>query len=252
VLRASRDDADLSVVAAFRPHDVEWDPERIERFWNFYVAHSSAEEYFSRKVAPEIVAVIERHVRRVGTVLDIGCGSGDLLAVLQERGHGILGVDSSAVSVGAARDRVGDTTGSRILQGTLADLPIGDGSVDTALLVEVVEHVRDDDLDVMLAEAYRVIRPGGSIFISTPNSEDLGRETVQCPDCGAQFHRMQHIRSWTPATLKDRLEAAGFRTVTVVTTRFPERSAAWLRLLRKAWYRIQQDRRHLYAVAQKP
>ena len=46
------------------------------------------------------------------------------------------------------------------------------------------------------AVAKGLLKPGGTIVITTPNDEDLEKTHVHCADCGATFHHMQHIRSW--------------------------------------------------------
>ena len=67
---------------------------------------------------------------------------------------------------------------------------------DIVFLVETIEHLTDIYLHTMLKKINRVLKPGGIIVVTTPNEENLEKANVHCPDCGATFHQMQHIRNW--------------------------------------------------------
>jgi hypothetical protein len=56
----------------------------------------------------------------------------------------------------------------------------------------------------------RLTAPGGLAMFTTPNTEDLSRNSVYCPFCDSEFHRVQHVRSLTPGSLQDFLVSAGF------------------------------------------
>jgi SAM-dependent methyltransferase len=99
------------------------------------------------------------------TVLDHGCGTARYFATLRAAfpGAAISGCDVSAVAVEHARERHPDGN-FLVMDGER--IPLGDGSVDLVLSVEVLEHVADAARAV--EEIGRVLRPGGVAVISTP------------------------------------------------------------------------------------
>jgi SAM-dependent methyltransferase len=106
-------------------------------------------------------------------VLDVGCAYG----------HGAAAVAARAprgrVVVGVERDRGHLELGRRcfpwlrILEGDAAALPVGDGTADAVLLLDVLEHLAEPDR--ALAEAHRVLRPGGVLVLSVPHRGALWR-----------------------------------------------------------------------------
>lgn len=93
-------------------------------------------------------------------VLDVGGGTGGVSARLRDRVRAILVIEPSEALTRRGRKRHGRV---RFAVGDGRTLPIRDGSVDHVLLIEVLHHV--DDADAVLAEAVRVLRPGGSILV---------------------------------------------------------------------------------------
>ena len=99
-------------------------------------------------------------------VLDVGCGAGVFAATLAERGAEVVGVDVSEAMVAEARERVPRGT---FRQADLGDgLPqVADGSVDVVVCLHVLSHL--PDLETPLDAFARVLRPGGTLVLSTHN-----------------------------------------------------------------------------------
>jgi 2-polyprenyl-3-methyl-5-hydroxy-6-metoxy-1,4-benzoquinol methylase len=234
------------------PHDVDWSSEKITRFWDMKASAGDG-DYFSAMVGPSLVAAILSRAKPPpgGKVLDLGCGRGHLLRLLARRGFDIAGADSSPESVRAAQAALSPADPGRIRVGTLDAIPFDAGSFDLVVLIETIEHLRDDDLPQVIGEIRRVLKPDGALFITTPNAEDLEIALVRCPDCGARFHPMQHLRSWNPQSMEFALTAAGFANVATHETRLPDRGGRLERLLRSLWYAVRRDRRHLIVVARR-
>jgi SAM-dependent methyltransferase len=99
-------------------------------------------------------------------IVDVGCGDGFATEVAASRNpaHHVVGVDWSAGSLAQARRR-----GLAVLRGGVDSpgLPIASGSVDVVIMSELIEHLVDTDFAI--EEAYRVLKPGGSLLLSTPN-----------------------------------------------------------------------------------
>ncbi len=105
---------------------------------------------------------------RVRSVLDIGCGGGLLAEELARLGCRVTGVDPSEASLAVAREHAA-REGLEIsyLSGSGEALPVSDASFDIACCCDVLEHVRD--LERVLSETSRVLRPGGLYIYDTIN-----------------------------------------------------------------------------------
>lgn len=117
--------------------------------------------------APWIIETIERSHQGAGVrVLDIGCGAGFLSNRLATRGWNVVGLDASegSLAVAARRD---NTRSVRYELGDACELPFGDESFDVACAMDFLEHVEDPAR--VIAEAARVLRPGGLFFFHTFN-----------------------------------------------------------------------------------
>lgn len=193
-------------------HQVEWTPEKIGQTWDFF-SQGERELYFSVHSG---AAIAERVDRELGLhdkrVLDFGCGRGDLLAMLYAQGIAAKGLEFSEESARATAERF---RGEPLFQGVAAaPSELADGSFDVILLVEVIEHLLDEQIPSTLADVRRLLAAGGSVVVTCPNDERLANETIRCPDCGAVFHRWQHMRALTPESISALFEAHGFRTTT--------------------------------------
>lgn len=228
----------------FRPHPVEWTAEKVERFWD-YVSLHEAGEFFSEKHSKDIASRL-MEAAKPRSVIDIGCGTGPLVAEFVRLGVTATGIDSSPGALEAARRRAPMAT---FHLGSVVSIPLPDASMDAATLIETVEHLDDDILTGALAEARRVLRPGGSLLITTPNDEQLADSSHQCPDCGAEFHVYQHVRSWTPSSLAAALQSAGLTPVSLKTTRLVENVTGPERLARRAYYRLRRQAPRIVAIA---
>jgi cyclopropane fatty-acyl-phospholipid synthase-like methyltransferase len=98
---------------------------------------------------------------------------------------------------------------------------------DLIVTTEVVEHLKDDELEAMLSEVRRVLKPDGYIFLTTPFKEDLEVEKTMCPECGCTFHRWQHMRSWDLESLTYALEKNGFTTIECQNIQWGPRLLKW-------------------------
>ena len=97
------------------------------------------------------------------TVADLGCGTGAMLAGLAPHVERVIGVDASEEMLGAARDRLKDVANVDLRRGSLESLPIDDASVDAATMMLVLHHLASPA--AAIAEAVRILRPGGRLLI---------------------------------------------------------------------------------------
>ncbi len=113
----------------------------------------------------EMLAEVLATMPAPASILDVGCGDGfaTAMAARRNRAHNFAGLDWSAPSLAQAAGR-----GVAVLRAGLdTPLPIRSESVDVVVMSEVIEHLVDTDSAV--EEACRVLKPGGSLLLSTPN-----------------------------------------------------------------------------------
>ncbi len=107
--------------------------------------------------------LIRRHVPLEGArILDIGCGLGVYVRKFREFSDDVCGID-----IDPKRLREGAKTTPGLMLAVGEHLPYPDATFDAIVLNEVIEHVTDDE--ATMAEAFRVLRPGGHIVIYAPN-----------------------------------------------------------------------------------
>jgi ArsR family transcriptional regulator len=93
----------------------------------------------------------------------LGCGTGAIVTALAPHVSSVIGVDGSDEMLRAAASRVAEYPNAELRRGPLEALPIADQTLDAATLVLVLHHLPAPA--IALAEAYRVLRPGGRLLI---------------------------------------------------------------------------------------
>ena len=105
-------------------------------------------------------------------VLDLGCGGGFMAEALARRGALVTGVDPSGPALAAARlHAAGAALAIDYRQGWGEAVPVATGTMDAVVCVDVLEHV--DDLDRVLDEVRRVLKPDGLFLFDTINRTTL-------------------------------------------------------------------------------
>ncbi|MEE9276657.1 MAG: class I SAM-dependent methyltransferase [bacterium] len=126
--------------------------------------------------------VLDRIPRRPGArILDLGCGYGTIAYHLAARGNEVTGVDYSFSRVEKIAPIIEKLPGRgrvSILWGDATRLPFPDGHFGQIVSADLIEHLGEEEQLLTLAEAARVLRPGGEWFISTPNLAYLRLTTL--------------------------------------------------------------------------
>jgi ubiquinone/menaquinone biosynthesis C-methylase UbiE len=156
--------------------------------------------------------------------LDAGCGDGRYLAALAgELPSRRAGVDLSGRILETARARVD----ADFRQASLESLPFSDEEFDLVLCSQVIEHV--PDADAAARELARVLRPGGTLIMSTDNAHNYVSRALNGPRMlvvralrlrGARGRIESPATPYTPASLRALLEHAGFSVEQLETFRF--------------------------------
>ncbi len=200
------------------------------------------EEFYSRPGVPlssgpdrarrqaRMLAAVLRGFAGPAVILDLGCGDGSALAVAATHNprHRFAGIDWSGDALRRAH-----ALGLIVLRGSVTPrLPVADGAADVVIMSELIEHLVDPDGAV--AEARRVLRPGGSLLLSTPNlaawyNRGLLAAGIQPVFSEVSLHGVfgrpgrvvaGHLRLFTRRALTGFLTASGFRCVTVTGARY--------------------------------
>ena len=191
------------------------------------------------------VRVAVEFLPAAGRLVDLGAGDGYLTARLASAaGAGLaVAVDVGAPDPLAPRPRPVDRVTARLP----GPLPFRDGAFDLVVTLETIEHVLDPD--ALLAEAHRVLAPGGTLVLSTPRLDSLlvigalllgvqppGVECSTRRRYGSPFGEQRasgHVHLFTRRALREALAANGFRLDAYGEGRF---SSSW-------WQAVRSDRR---------
>jgi len=107
-------------------------------------------------------------------VLEVACGRGGFVSELMRGGAHVTGCDFSYSALRVARERLAGESGpaeARLIQGDAQKLPFACDTFDVVVSCETIEHV--PDAHAALGEMCRVARPGGKLFLTTPNYANL-------------------------------------------------------------------------------
>lgn len=151
-------------------------PAARDRYWDWWKDHAGLRaKWFEQDLAPRLE--LHRPLRGL-RVAEFGCGTGSATQVLAKAGAFVLALEPEAASLAVAWQRIRDHNAksnacfARIeyIAECGHGLPIKTNSLDLVVLAGVLEHMTKSERKACVAEAFRVLKPGGSAFVfDTPN-----------------------------------------------------------------------------------
>jgi ubiquinone/menaquinone biosynthesis C-methylase UbiE len=163
--------------------------------------------------SPHLVSFV-RGLGAPAAALDLGCGDGRLTAELQA--GELVAADVSEVALERASTRV--PSARTVHLGLDEPLPLEDGTFDLVLCAETLEHVRD--VQLMLSEVRRVLRPGGRLAVTTPAHGRCTGVDIALRGFERTFDPLSpHLRFFSARSLVTLLDALGFDAGDVRTER---------------------------------
>lgn len=181
-----------------------------DQFQSYYEEYWQRQEERGHREDPVTERKIELVLQSIepgDKVLDYGCGWGDFVVPLVNKGARVTGVDVSERPLEQARRRCPDAAYHLMKPGE--PLPFADGEFDHLLAMEVIEHVLDTH--GTFAEFRRVLKPGGRLAVSCP-FHGLVKNLLIALLWFEEEHRPDggHIRFYTPLSLQWVLHQHGF------------------------------------------
>jgi len=144
-----------------------------------------------------------------GKLLDIGCGGGRFLNRMQRRGWVVEGIDFDA----QATRRVGEKYGIKTYTGDLLSAKMPDASFDAITMGHSIEHLVNPK--ATLCECLRILKPGGTLVITTPNVES--RAAKEFGPFWRGWEPPRHLHLFNTETIKLFLVSAGFKVGEILT-----------------------------------
>lgn len=175
-------------------------PFHFDYYW-FESIHRGDREVIKKRLQPYLQFFLG-----CSNVIDIGCGRGEFLELLGERGVKSYGIDIESDAVQYCADLDLDVRQEEALE-HLASLP--DETLDGAFLAQVAEHLAPGELIDLVGLLYSKMKSGGHVIVETPNP--------QCLLIFASFFYadLSHVQPIHPETMRFLLVSAGFHDIDV-------------------------------------
>ncbi len=177
--------------------------------WGRHVIAGPKHDYRERA----LMKLVTRYATKGVSILDVGSGSGSLLLRLAEAGYSTSGVEISEAFVSHTKSVLSDmglADHVNVKVGQAEELHESDGSVDSVVLAEVLEHLPDDGPG--LDEAHRVLKEKGLLFLTVPANPEMW--TTVDEEAG-------HYRRYTQEGLTKSITEHGFKIVELRWWGFP-------------------------------
>ncbi len=187
--------------------------ELMERYYSilnseFY--HSGKEVYNQNKKEYEDYTALIKGFKETGKVLEIGCGNGFLLKTLENAGYACYGVEPSPLAFNYAKNDLG----LQVENSFLAESSFYNEQFDIVILIDVVEHVIN--MQGMMEEVKKVLKPDGLIFIGTGNIGSLNARLAK--QNWGYFLSWEHVSFFNEKSIYRLLHNNNFKDIVIRET----------------------------------
>jgi len=167
-------------------YDIEW---KLESSHWWFIGR--------RKLLKSLLSSIT--IPQTSQLIDIGCGVGSNLGLLQSLGFKVIGVDSEIYSLIYAKKRFSTIP---LVNGDILNLPVRSNSIDLIIATDILEHISEDSLGIK--EIYRALRQRGKVLFTVPAFKFLW---------GVQDVAGRHKRRYSKRELIRQIEQQGFEVL---------------------------------------
>lgn len=165
-----------------------------------------ARDYLDLHLAESIkILMKERNLKKV---LDVGCGTGRLVKFLNENGFETIGCDVVEEALKIAQ-RINKK--NSIIKASATKLPFTDRSFDLVIAISLIEHLTKNEAKKFIAEVKRILKPGGSVFLITPNFSSPLRYIFSKK--WFAYSDPTHKHFFTPRSLSQLLKTHSFQNI---------------------------------------
>ncbi len=144
-----------------------------------------------------ILSKIKKYLKPSLAACDVGIGDGYTLTWLNAAGLKVTGIDISRYSIEHLRNNF-KKKGLHIelIHGDISDIQLEDGQFDIVTCFDILEHIPQGNLKLVIKTLKRCIVNGGLLIGTLPLAEDLSENMVMCPKCNHIFHEVGHFHSF--------------------------------------------------------
>jgi SAM-dependent methyltransferase len=143
-----------------------WRTRLAGSYWTWRAYHALVADAMAIQRPTKFRIVYDLLGRDLGIAADIGCGPGVFTRYLCTHAKRVWAADIDRDSLARVRSRHASARNLSCLVTEAGRLPFGDGTLDTILYLEILEHLKDDA--GAAREVWRVLRPGGRLVLSVP------------------------------------------------------------------------------------